>query len=76
MSPQAIRDAVAAGDYSGAATLFDEYARSLPLDEVSLAELEELLNWTRTTVLCSKAHAQDQVRRLEAELHIAAAYGR
>jgi hypothetical protein len=76
MTPQAIRDAVAAGDYPAAAALFDQYVRSLPIEEASLAELGELTRWTRLTVLCANAHAQEEANRLRAELQVAAAYGR
>jgi hypothetical protein len=76
LSAQSVRDAVAAGDYSAAAALFDQYARSLPVNEASLAELGELANWTRLTVLCAKAHSQEQASRLQAELQVVSAYGR
>jgi hypothetical protein len=76
MTPQAIRDAVAAGDYAAASALFGQYARSLPLDHNALAELGELAQWTGIVVLCAKAHAEDQARTLRAEVQIARAYTR
>jgi hypothetical protein len=76
VTSEAIRRAVAAGDYVTAATLFDQFARSLPPDESSLAELGDLAQWTRLTVLCAKAHAEDEARSLQAGLRVAAAYAR
>jgi hypothetical protein len=76
MTAQQIRDAVAAGEYGKAAECFDSYARSLPLDERSLAELEELLRWVRITVRCADAHAQARLQCLRDEAHALAIYGR
>jgi hypothetical protein len=72
MTADAVRQAVASGDYTAAAALFDAYARSRP----PLAELRELARWTRITVLCAKAHEEDRIRRMQAEIQVLAAYGR
>ena len=73
---EAIRGAVAAGDYARAAELFDGYARVLPLSESALTEIAQLLLWTRNTVLCARAHAEERLRLAHAEFHALSAYGR
>jgi hypothetical protein len=76
MTSDLVREAVAAGDYSGAAALFHQYARSLPLDGDSLADLTDLVNWTRATVRCAQAHREEELRQLRAGIQVAAAYAR
>ncbi|MCD6031485.1 MAG: hypothetical protein K0S78_3659 [Thermomicrobiales bacterium] len=75
MALEEIQDAVRAGEYARAASLFTEYAGALPLDEGSLREMAELLEWTRTTVLCARAQLQAHVQTLRDEAHLVAAYG-
>jgi hypothetical protein len=76
VSPDAIRDAVASGEYAKAARLFDEYARALPTNRAALDELQQLLGWTRLTVLCARAHGYARVQALRDELNVIDAYGR
>ena len=76
MSKNAIRNAVAAGDYARATELFDAYARSLPVDQDGLRELAALLDAVRASVLQERAHAQARLQTLRNEINVAAAYVR
>lgn len=76
MSTHDIRDAVARGDYAAASVRLGEYARSLEANEESLRELAALLEWTRVTILCAKAHAEDRLGAMWAEVQALAAYRR
>lgn len=71
MTADAIRDAVLAEDYERAARLFDDYACSA--DNAAIAGI---LEWTRHTVLCHRAHAEARLRDLRDEVHLMAAYRR
>jgi hypothetical protein len=76
MSGGAVREAVASGEYRKAALLFDAYARSLPANEASLHELADLLRWTKSTVLCARAHLESQAQAARDTLNVVAAYSR
>jgi hypothetical protein len=74
MTADDVRAKVAAGDYDGAAACFVEYARGLPLTADALAEFDELLRWTRTTVLCARSRREAALLSAREEAHVAAAY--
>ncbi|HEV3329949.1 MAG TPA: hypothetical protein VG096_03140 [Bryobacteraceae bacterium] len=72
-----IRQAVASGQFQLAERLWNGYMTRLKeemrrgsLAAASLEEAHELLEWSRVTVLCMRAHAQSQL----GNLHIAGAY--
>jgi len=73
-----IRGAVASGEYQRALLLWNEYSARLQeelrvgsLTSGRLAEMRELMEWSRRVMLCARAHAQDQLN----SLHVAAEYG-
>ena len=72
-----IREAVASGEFQRAECLWKEYVSGLreelergALTEAALEEMRELVEWSRVTLLCSRAHAQGRL----GGLHIAGAY--
>ncbi|HUI79181.1 MAG TPA: hypothetical protein VLY24_14750 [Bryobacteraceae bacterium] len=72
-----IRQAVASGEYQLAERLWNGYIaglkellRSGTLTKEILEEAGELVEWSRVTVLCMRAHAQGRL----GSLHIAEAY--
>jgi hypothetical protein len=81
-SLEAIRQAVNSGEFARAQLLWNEYASGLAgefnggrLSEAGLAEVREFVEWSRTVVLCERAHLQDQLNRLQRELYRAGEYG-
>jgi hypothetical protein len=73
----AIRQAMASGQFQVAERLWTSYASRLQeelrrglLTKASLEEARELVEWSRLTVLCMRAHAQARL----GGLHIAGAY--
>ena len=72
-----IRQAVSSGEYERAQFLWSECAAALAgelsrgrLTEARLSEVRELMEWSRTVVLCARAHMQDQLN----SLHVAGEY--
>ena len=72
-----IRYAVNSGDFDRAQLLWDQCAAGLAeelrdgsLSEVRLAEVRELVEWSRIVVLCERAHLRDQLN----SLHVAGEY--
>jgi hypothetical protein len=69
----AIRRAVASGEYLRATRLWNEYA-SLLHDEITrgactladMAEARELVEWSRRTITLARAHAQSRLDALRA----------
>lgn len=67
----AIREAVAAGEFTRATVLWNEYAAGIR-EAISLgkcaaariAEARELVEWSSGVVLCDCAHDRDQLNRL------------
>lgn len=77
-----IRRAVSAGDFVTASTLWETYARQAAgeirsgnCSAAQLAQIRELIDWTRGAAICTRAHAQLRLNHRRTELHAAAAYG-
>jgi hypothetical protein len=73
-SAEAVRAAIAGGDYVYAQGLWNEYVTAVTaggLSEPALAEAAELMEWSRHVLLCARAHAVERLRAL----HVAGAYG-
>jgi hypothetical protein len=76
MTANTIREAARAGDYETAGRLFAEYAQSLPLDEASLVQMQELMRQIRIAALCECSHAEARLRAARKELNVLLAYAR
>ncbi|HUI56128.1 MAG TPA: hypothetical protein VLY04_14230 [Bryobacteraceae bacterium] len=66
-----IRRAVASGDFQKAGRLWNVYSQSILASieggvctEACMAEARELVEWSRCTILCARAHAQEQLKAL------------
>ncbi|MBZ5727988.1 MAG: hypothetical protein LAP87_23720 [Acidobacteriia bacterium] len=75
---QPVRQAVASGEFARAQRLWNEYAARFEAElargaigEARLAEMRELVEWSRTVVLCARAHLGDQLD----SAHVAEEYG-
>lgn len=78
-----IRDAVSAGEFDKASALWETYVaqvadqiRGGACSEARLAELRDLIDWTRGVVTCARAHAQRRMNTKRMELHAATVYAR
>ena len=78
-----IRQAIASGEYQKAQLLWDGYAALLreempkgSVTEARLAEVRELVEWSRRMVLCARAHAQSRLDSMRDSMRVAQAYGR
>jgi hypothetical protein len=78
-----LRCAVSAGEFGRASALWEIYAeqvageiRSGICQQARLAQLRELIEWTRSTVTCGRAHAQLRLDIQRTKLHAASIYGR
>ncbi len=78
----AIRHAVSSGEFAKALDLWTAYAGQVSAEidagtcsEERLAQIRELLEWTRGVVICAHAHARHALNTRLTELHAAAAYG-
>jgi hypothetical protein len=75
------RDAVSSGEFQRASQLWNAYAAER-LTEARrgcgdrLPEMRELMEWTRTVVICARAQALRSLRTRLTEVHAASAYGR
>jgi hypothetical protein len=79
----AIREAISSGDFQEAERLWTGYMTRLheelrqaspsqvSLSQKKLAEVHNLLEWSRRVVLCARSHAQDSLN----SLHVAGQYG-
>ena len=81
-SLEPIRQAVNSGEFARAQLLWEQCASGLAdewskgsLSGARLAEVRELVEWSRTAVLCERAHIEDQLNRLQRELYLAGEYG-
>jgi hypothetical protein len=78
-----IRQAIASGEYQKAQLLWNGYA-ALLRQELSkgcvtaarLAEVRELVEWSRRMVLCAHAHAQGRLDSMRDSMCVARTYGR
>ena len=73
---EAIRRAVASGEFGKALSLWEDHVRQLRQELRSgtftrekLAETRDLVEWCRITVLCARSHAQSQLNRIGAAQH-------
>jgi len=78
-----IRRAVSAGEFGKASALWDAYAgqvadeiRGGGCGEARLAQMRELVEWTRGIVTCTRAHAQLRLNTRRTKLHAASIYRR
>jgi len=78
-----IRRAVAAGEFGKASALWETYAAQVAdairggyCSAAELAQMGELVVWTRRVVICAQAHAQRRISTRITKLHAATAYGR
>lgn len=80
-SVEQFRDAVSSGEFQRASELWNAYAAER-LTEArrgcgdKLPEMHELIEWTRTVVLCARAQTLRSLRTRLTEAHAATAYGR
>jgi hypothetical protein len=78
-----IRTAVSAGEFGKALTLWETHAEQVA-DEIragtcsaaDLAQVREMVEWTRGVAICTRAHAQRRIHAQLTKLHAAAVYGR
>jgi hypothetical protein len=73
-----IRDAVASGEFKRAQDFWDAYIVQLveelrqgSFTETKLAQVRDLMEWSRSAALCARLHAQDRLN----SLLVAAEYG-
>lgn len=76
MKSEPIRRAIEAGDYSLAASLWQEWAGELRAagsagDAADCRAAAELVEWSRNVLLCARAHTVDSLHAL----HVAGTYG-
>jgi RNase P/RNase MRP subunit p30 len=78
-----IRQAVACGEFQKAQLLWNGYAallrQELPngsVTEARLAEVRELVEWSRRVVLCARAHTQSRLDSMRDSMRVAQTYGR
>jgi len=77
-----IRRAVSAGEFGTASALWDTHTEQVAGEirggscpEARLAEMRELIEWTRSAVTCARAHAQLRLNTQRTKLHAASIYG-
>jgi hypothetical protein len=78
-----IRRAVAAGEFGKASALWETYAEQLAKavrggtgSAAELAQMRDLIDWTRGVVTCAHAQAQRRINTRLTGLHVATVYGR
>jgi hypothetical protein len=79
---ESVRHAINSGEFDRALLLWSQCAAGLDaelstrrLSVARLAEVRELVEWSRTVVLCERAHLQNKLNRMQSELRIAEEYG-
>jgi hypothetical protein len=79
---ESVRHAVNSGEYGRAQLLWNQCAAGLAeelssrrLSAARLAKVRELVEWSRTAVLCERAHLQNKLNRMQSELRVAGEYG-
>jgi hypothetical protein len=75
------RGAVSSGEFQRASLLWNDYAAERLVEARrgcgdKLPEMRELMEWTRTVVVCARAQALRNLRMRLTEVHAAGAYGR
>lgn len=78
-----IRRAVSAGEFDKASALWETYAAQLTetirirsCSTAQLAQMRELIDWTRRIITCSRAQAQRRINTRLTGLHVATVYAR
>jgi hypothetical protein len=78
-----IRSAVSAGEFGQASALWEIHAQQVAdaagggsCSAAELAQMRELIEWTRSVVSCARAHAQLRLNARRTKLHAASIYGR
>jgi hypothetical protein len=78
-----IRRAVSAGEFGKASALWETYVAEVTeairggyLTAPELAQMGELVEWTRNVIICARAHTQRRLSTRITKLHAATAYGR
>jgi hypothetical protein len=81
-SLESIRHAVNSGEFDRAQVLWNQCVAGLSeelsngrLSAARLAEVHELVEWSRTVVLCERAHLQSKLNRMQSELRVTSEYG-
>ena len=76
-----IRQAIACREFQKAQLLWDGYAallrEEMPKGSVTaarMAEMRELVEWSRRAVLCFRAHTQSRIDSMRGSLRVAQAY--
>jgi hypothetical protein len=76
-----IREAISSGEFERARLLWDSSVTGLVEEfehggctEARLAEIRELVEWSRTVFLCERVRLQDQIRRQTAEIQVESGY--
>jgi hypothetical protein len=82
LSLESIRHAVNSGEFERAQLLWNQCVAGLAeelsnrrLSAERLAEVRELVEWSRTVVLCERAQLQSKLNRMQSELRVAGEYG-
>jgi hypothetical protein len=75
------RGAVSSGEFQRASQLWNDYAAECLIAARGgcgdkLPEMRDLMEWTRTVVVCARAQALRNLRTRLTEVHAADAYGR
>jgi len=77
-----IRQAIATREFQKAQLLWDGYAAQLRQDmpkglvtAARMAEMRELVEWSRRAVLCFRAHTQNRLDSMRDSMRVAQAYG-
>ena len=81
VSLEPIRQAVSSGEFERANLLWNDAAAGLSLELSNaclsaerLQEVRELVEWSRTVVLCERTHLLDQLNKLQEELRMITEY--
>jgi hypothetical protein len=79
---ESVRHAINSGEFDRAQLLWNQCAAELAeelsnrcLSAARLAEVREFVEWSRTVVLCERAHLQNKLNRMKSELRVAGEYG-
>jgi hypothetical protein len=77
-----IRQAIASRQFQKAQLLWNDYAALLrqelakgSVTAARMAEMRELVEWSRRAVLCFRAHAQSRLDSMRDSMRVARAYG-
>ena len=78
-----LRSAASAGEFGKASALWETYAQQIAdatrggiCSAAELAQMREIIEWTRSVTTCAHAHAQLRLNTRRTKLHAASIYGR